>query len=80
MILTNSCFISKSLPNLPAGKIEPPGSSEWLLRVAASQKNCQTVAISFKEVGLCHFFLTQCPPMPQARQIPAGISGGTQIL
>lgn len=38
MIFTLNCFISKSLPNHLAGKMEPPGIFEWLLRVAACQK------------------------------------------
>lgn len=51
MIFTLNCFISKSLPNHLAGKMEPPGIFEWLLGVAARQKIARLLRLVLKNLA-----------------------------
>lgn len=46
-----NCFIAKSLPNYLAGKMEPPGISEWLLGVAACQKFARLQRLVLKNLA-----------------------------
>lgn len=58
MIFTSNCFIAKSLPNYLAGKMEPPGISEWLLGVAACQKFARLRRLVLK--NLAYAVLSLC--------------------